>query len=117
MSALTKKHHTDDVAKISWHGGLYAVPIEVMERYKVTSDDQYTSIDDLFSDLTQKSGEPGVLLKGLRYREGLSQIEFAKKLNISQTNLSAMENGKRALGKEFAKRIADLFGLDYIIFL
>lgn len=116
MSALTKKHHTD-IAKISWHGGLYVVPIEVMERYKVTSDDQYASIDELFSDLTQKYGEPGVLLKGLRYREGLSQIEFAKKLNISQTNLSAMENGKRAIGKELAKRIATLFGLDYRIFL
>ncbi len=117
MSALTKKHPIDDVAKISWHGGLYVVPIEVMERYKVTSDDEYTSIDDLFSGLTQKSGEPGVLLKGLRYREGLSQIEFAKKLNISQTNLSAMENGRRAIGKELAKRVADLFGLDYRCFL
>ena len=117
MSALTKKHHTDDVAKISWHGGLYAVPIEIMERYKVTSDNQYTSIDDLFSVLTQKSGEPGVLLRGLRYREGLSQIEFAKKLNVSQTNLSAMENGRRAIGKELAKRIGDIFGLDYRVFL
>lgn len=117
MSALTKKHHTDDVAKISWHGGCYAVPVEVMERYKISTDDQYTSIDDLFSNMTQKSGEPGVLLKGLRYREGLSQIEFAKKLNISQTNLSAMENGKRAIGKELAKRIAEFFKLDYRIFL
>lgn len=117
MSALTKKHHTDDVAKISWHGGLYAVPIEVMERYKVTSDDKHISIDDLFSDLTQESGEPGVLLKGLRYREGLSQIDFAKKLNVSQANLSAMENGRRAIGKELAKRIADLFEVDYRIFL
>lgn len=117
MSALTKKHRTDDVAKISWHGGLYAVPIEVMDRYKIKSDDQYTSIDDLFSHLTQKSGKPGVLLKGLRYREGLSQIEFAKKLNISQTNLSAMENGKRPMGKELAKRIANIFGIDYRIFL
>ena len=117
MSALTKKHHIDDVAKISWHGGLYAVPIEIMERYKITSDNQYTSIDDLFSVLTQKSGEPGVLLRGLRYREGLSQIEFAKKLNVSQTNLSAMENGRRAIGKELAKRIGDIFGLDYRVFL
>lgn len=117
MSALTKKHHTDDVAKISWHGGLYAVPIEVMDRYKVTSDDKYISIDDLFSELTQESGEPGVLLKGLRYREGLSQIDLAKKLKVSQTNLSAMENGRRAIGKELAKRIADLFEVDYRIFL
>jgi DNA-binding XRE family transcriptional regulator len=117
MSALTKKHHTDDIAKISWHGGLYAVPIDVMERYKVLPDEQYISVDKLFSGLTQKSGELGALLKGLRYREGLSQIEFAKKLNINQTNLSAMENGRRAIGKELAKRIAELFGLDYRIFL
>lgn len=117
MSALTKKHHTDDVAKISWHGELYVVPVDVMERYKVNSDDLYISIDDLFNDLTQKSGESGVLLKGLRYREGLSQIEFAKRLNISQTNLSAMENGRRTIGKELAKRMADLFGVDYRIFL
>lgn len=117
MSALTKRHHTDEVAKISWHGGLYVVPIEVMERYKITPDNRYISIEDLFGDLTQKSGEPGVLLKGLRYREGLSQIGFAKKLNISQANLSAMENGRRTIGKELAKRVAEIFGVDYRIFL
>jgi plasmid maintenance system antidote protein VapI len=44
-------------------------------------------------------------------------FEFAKKLNISQTNISAMKNGKRTIGTEFAKRAADLFGLDYRIFL
>jgi DNA-binding XRE family transcriptional regulator len=118
MSALMKKHHIDQIAEISWHGGRYAVPIEIMENYKIKSDNnEYTSIDDLFGNLTQKSGEPGVLLKGLRYREGLSQIEFAKQLNISQTNLSAMENGRRIIGKELAKRIADIFELDYRIFL
>lgn len=118
MSALMKKPHTDRIAEISWHGGRYAVPIEIMENYKIESDNnEYTSIDDLFCNLTQKSGEPGVLLRGLRYREGLSQAEFAKQLNISQTNLSAMENGRRSIGKELAKRIADIFELDYRIFL
>ena len=118
MSALTKKHPIDRIAEITWHGGRYAVPVEIMENYKVKSDNKdYTSVDDLFGDLTQKSGEPGVLLKGLRYREGFSQITLAKQLNISQTNLSAMENGRRSIGKELAKRIADIFELDYRIFL
>ena len=117
MSALTKKHPMDDIARVSWHGKLYAVPVKVMECYRLESNDAHVAINVLFSDLTQKSGEPGVLLKGLRYREGLSQIEFSKKLNISQTNLSAMENGKRSIGKELAKRIAGFFGLDYRIFL
>lgn len=118
MSALTKKHHTNQIARVSWHGGHYAIPIKVMKFYETKSLKQnYTSINTLFSDLVEKSGEPGVLLKGLRYREGLSQIAFAKKLNIGQSNLSAMENGRRTIGKELAKRIADIFGLDYRIFL
>ena len=117
MSAPMKKHHTDQIAEISWHGAHYAVPIEIMEHYKVQSNKEYISVNELFGNLVQKSGESGTLLKGLRYREGLSQIEFAKQLKISQTNLSAMENGRRNIGKELAKRIADIFGLDYRIFL
>lgn len=88
-----------------------------MKDYQLNSEKDYVSIDKLFSEVIEESSEPGLLLKGLRYREGLSQIEFAKKLNLSQTNLSAMENGKRTIGKEFAKRVAALFNLDYRIFL
>lgn len=118
MSALTKKHHTDPVAKVFWHGGLYAVPVKIMEHYKVEPDNQsYIPVDDLFSDLIDGSGEPGVLLKGLRYREGLTQVELAKQLNISQANLSAMEHGRRIIGKELAKRISDIFSVDYRLFL
>ena len=118
MSALTKKHHTDQVAKVSWHGGLYAVPVSIMEHYKVESDNNdYISTDELFSDLIEGVDEPAVLLKGLRYREGLTQVELAKQLNISQANLSAMEHGRRTIGKELAKRISDIFSLDYRLFL
>ena len=35
LSAFMRKHLTDEVAKISWHGRRYAVLIEVMERYKL----------------------------------------------------------------------------------
>jgi DNA-binding XRE family transcriptional regulator len=118
MSELTKKHHTDQIAKVLWHGCLYAVPVKVMEHYKVESDNKnYIPIDELFSDLKQTVGESAVLLKGLRYREGLTQVELAKKLNISQANLSAMENGRRTIGKELAKRIANIFNLDYRMLL
>lgn len=118
MSALMKKHLTNQVVRFAWKGGHYAIPLEILEHYKVqASDTDYISAADLFHDLLQESGEPGVLLKGLRYRDGLSQLELAKKLQISQTNLSAIENGKRLIGKELAKRLADLFGVNYRIFL
>lgn len=117
MSALTKKHHTKKVAQVSWHGSIYAVPIDVMEQYKVSNEEDYMSIDDIFSDLTEEYGEPGVLLRGLRFREGLSQNEFAKKMNMSQANLSAIENGRRSVGKVLAKRISEIFDVDYRLFL
>lgn len=118
MSALTKKHPIDQIAKVFWHGKSYAVPVEVIERYAIDpNDDKYVSIEDTFAELIQKSGEPGMLLRGLRYREGLSQIEFASRINISQTNLSAIENGRRHIGKELAKRIGEIFGIDYRLFL
>lgn len=117
MSALTKKHHTKQTAQVSWHGNIYAVPIDVMEQYKVSNEEDHMSIDDVFSDLVKENGEPGVLLRGLRFREGLSQNEFAIKMNMSQANLSAIENSRRSIGKALAKRISETFEIDYRLFL
>lgn len=118
MLALMKKHPINDIAKVAWHGKIYAVPVKIIKKYEIKAEEQtHVSPNELFRDLTDKSGEVGILLKGLRYREGLTQMELAKKLNIGQANLSAMENGRRNVGKELAKKIADLFGLDYRIFL
>ncbi|WP_165476880.1 helix-turn-helix domain-containing protein [Legionella fairfieldensis] len=112
-----KKPHTDNIAMVTWHGEHYALPVGVIEKYKVKESNAYLTINDVFGELINEHGEPGLLLKGLRHREDLSQTELAKILNISQTNLSAMENGRRAIGKEVAKRIAEEFKIDYRIFL
>ena len=118
MSAHTKMHPIEKVAMITWHGAHYAVPIDVIDRYKLPQEkDDILSIEDVFGDLISEYGESRSLLKGLRRREGLSQIEFAKKINITQTNLSAIENGRRSIGKELAKRISEAFNIDYRILL
>lgn len=118
MSAHMKKPHTENTARVTWHGVHYVLPVKVIERYRVKDDNEsYLSIDDVFGDLISEHGEPGLLLRGLRHREGLSQIELAKILNISQANLSAMEKGRRTIGKELAKRIAEKFEVDYRCFL
>src|SRR5271163_4367972 len=49
-----------------------------------------------------------VNLKGLRIREGLTQVKMAEKLGITQCNLSAYESGKRQIGKNLAKKIASV---------
>lgn len=60
---------------------------------------------------------PGVCLAGARRKEGLTQKELAKRLGVSQSNISEMENGKRPIGKKMAKRIAEIINVGYKIFL
>ena len=75
------------------------------------------SADEAFKNLTDRYGKAGALLKGIRVREGLTQIEFAKLIGTSQANLSSMENGTRPIGKNKAKVIAEKFDVDYRYFL
>ena len=75
------------------------------------------SAEEAFKNLTGSYGKAGALLKGIRIREGLTQIEFAKLIGTTQANLSSMENGCRAIGKAKAKLIAEKFGVDYRYFL
>lgn len=57
--------------------------------------------------------KPCECLRGLRYREALTQKEMAAKIGVTQSALSAMERGKRPIGKDLAKKIADIFGGSY----
>ncbi len=120
MPAPMKKRLTNQEAKISWNGTCYRVPIKILEKYKVADgslDNDFESISHVFGDLINEFGEPGVILKGLRTKEGKTQVQFAKMIDITQENLSAMENGRRAIGKILAKRIGEKFKVNYKLFL
>jgi|SRR3989344_3914380 len=61
--------------------------------------------------------EGGLMLRGSRHKVGVTQQALAGALGISQHHISEMENGKRPIGKEMAKRLAEYFETDYRIFL
>lgn len=61
--------------------------------------------------------ETGVMIKGSRYKNNLTQTQLADLLGISQHHISEMENGKRPVGKNMAHRLAAVFHCDYRIFL
>ncbi|NLZ18636.1 MAG: helix-turn-helix transcriptional regulator [Desulfobulbaceae bacterium] len=61
--------------------------------------------------------EPGTYLAGARHREGLTQRQLADKSGIPQRHISEMENGKRTIGKENARRLAAALNADYRVFL
>lgn len=59
----------------------------------------------------------GVCLRGGRTKENLTQTTLSKLTGISQRHLSEMENGKRPIGKETAKKLAEVLKVDYRVFL
>jgi plasmid maintenance system antidote protein VapI len=61
--------------------------------------------------------EGGLMLRGSRHKAEMTQQELASALGVNQHHISEMENGKRPIGKEMAKRLAQVFKTDYRIFL
>jgi DNA-binding XRE family transcriptional regulator len=59
----------------------------------------------------------GVYLRGIRYREDLTQEQLAVMIGIHRRHISEMENGKRPIGKENAKKLAIALNADYRMFL
>jgi transcriptional regulator with XRE-family HTH domain len=50
-------------------------------------------------------------LKRLRKERGLTQVELAEKLNLSQSTIASWENGKRRPDLDLLPIIADFFGV------
>ena len=69
-------------------------------------------MDEVFPDF-----HAGHSIRGLRYREDLTQKQLAEKVGISVQNLSHMEHGRRTIGKEMAKRLAQALNTDWRLLL
>lgn len=79
--------------------------------------EESTPWKDLAKERIARHTKAGIALRGARYRAGLSQKELALQCRISQDNLSRMENGKRAIGENVAKRLAKVLDVDYRLLL
>lgn len=131
MSAPTRKRptSTEMIDCFTAQGSLFRIPSHIANKYLVASekskstqlkfslDNESIAVSDFFKEMDKKYTEAGALLRGTRYREGLSQKEFAKRIEVTQSDLSKMETGKRSIGKVVAKRIAKEFSVDYRYFL
>lgn len=70
------------------------------------------SIEEVFPDST-----PGKRLVGARYKEDMTQEQLAKASGIPRRHISEIENNRRTIGKERAKRLAEVLNVDYRVFL
>jgi DNA-binding XRE family transcriptional regulator len=71
----------------------------------------------VFPELADDVLRPAAMLRGNRYKEEMTQAALAKKLGIRQNHLSEMENAKRPISKDMARKLAEVFGCDYRVFL
>ncbi|MCX6990372.1 MAG: helix-turn-helix transcriptional regulator [Chlamydiae bacterium] len=87
------------------------------KRVKVVVKEKSLPWREAFKQRLRKHSEGGVMLKGCRSKADITQKDLAEALSISQHHISEMENGKRPIGKEMAKRLAKFFETDYRVFL
>ena len=123
---LTKKQTTNDFVEIRLRipGEKQASILAILQdmlaladvNYSLQTDsqgdDETVGMEDVFPDL-----HPGSAIRGLRYREELTQAQLAAKIRVKRHHISEMEHGKRPIGKEMAKRLAKALKTDYKVFL
>lgn len=129
MSAHTKEHRTDTqkffcvIVNLHDSKKSYNIPLshqkeleKVLEKYS-EDDDTPVAWEILAKDRIEKYKKSGLVLRGMRYREGLSQKHLAEISGITQNEISNIENGKRTVGKKVAEKLAKVLNFDYRMLL
>ncbi len=120
MQALMKKPLTDEV-NVTFTGpsAQMAEALEVMRALGFTTVEQRTLNQQAEGSIPWREAEafkdlsfPGAYLAGFRHREGMTQVELAERSGIPRRHISEMENGKRPIGKQSARKLAEVLSVD-----
>ncbi|MFI5343416.1 MAG: multiprotein-bridging factor 1 family protein [Chlamydiales bacterium] len=129
MSVLTKTHHTknNQCEIIIKDGGAKKIYLikrsdfseleKYLEKYANQDDDSPVAWEELAKERIEKYKKAGLVLRGMRYRENMSQVALSKKSGVSQNEISNIENGKRTVGEKIAKKLADALNFNYLLLL
>ena len=117
MQAHTKKHHTETI-ELKFIGPIVnmARAIETLKPLGFLDTSDAIPWREAYPECSEEQ-LIGKSLAGARYREGLTQIQLFDMTGIPQRHISEMENGKRPIGKNMAKRLAQVLKTDYKVFL
>ena len=117
MQARTKKPHTETVdIRITGPKDKKADVLRELQKHGYVDTSDSVPWRELFPELEDEP-EYSVILRAARNRADLTQVELSEKTGIAQSHLSSMENGKLEIGKDRAKRLAEVLNVDYRIFL
>ena len=113
MLARTKKHPTEKLVPLNLM--VHPANVTTIKRY-VDLLEQSDSIP--WREVAAQRGSiPASVLRGARSKEGITQTRLAELTGIPQRHISEMEQGKRPIGKETAKKLAAALNIDYRVLL
>jgi DNA-binding XRE family transcriptional regulator len=117
MQEHTKKHPTETV-ELRFIGPIVNIAraIETLKPLGFVDTSDSVSWREAYRECSEEQ-LIGKALAGARYREGLTQMKLAELTGIPQRHISEMENGKRPIGKEMAKRLGKSLNIGYKVFL
>lgn len=111
MQELTKKHPIDEMIDLRLR--VHRRNAARIRRYAETLEDdkQRFTVAEAFPALLEQ--ESALVLRAYRHRENLTQKQLSEQTGIPQHHISEMENGKRTIGKERARKLAAALNCDY----
>jgi len=90
--------------------------IQVNPSSSLSQQDEYIPWREAFPEMNRLQ-ENGIVLREIRQLMGLTQKQLADLTGIPQRHISEMETAKRPIGKETAKRFAQVLDVNYRLFL
>lgn len=130
MSGHMRERHTDSHESLcvilktpNSKKVLYSIPLSRLEEVEAFLEQQCKDDDlpvvweILAKERIEKYKKSGLVLRGMRYREELSQKKLAEKSGVTQNEISNIENGKRTVGKKIAEKLAKVLNFDYHLLL
>jgi DNA-binding XRE family transcriptional regulator len=119
MQVRVKTPHT----KINIDGAVSKKLLKVLkedygDKVIVEDDEWVLAAETEWYKKTKARMKPGDHLKAYRMSRGFTQSQLGNALGgISKQNISDMENGRRPIGKEVAKKLAEIFNTSVEKFL
>ncbi|MBW1824258.1 MAG: helix-turn-helix transcriptional regulator [Deltaproteobacteria bacterium] len=118
MLEVTKKRNTKNIQKVRYIGSAEKIGKLDQLAKSLGLVDVSDSIPwrELFPEFDEKSS-PSIALRGARRKENLTQKELAHLTGIPQGHISEMENSRRTIGKESAKRLGKSLNISYKVLI
>ncbi len=113
MLAHTKKHPTENLVPIKFmvHPANVASIQSYVETLENTESIPWREV------AANRGNIPASVLRGARNKAEITQTQLSTLTGIPQRHISEMEQDKRPIGKESAKKLAAALNTDYRVFL